>query len=111
MNCTPCSPGLVLLPPKPLTTGTGFAPRLGPDCLLYVTATGTGESIWRLANGTATELWSGNGAQVLGGPVIAPDGRSIAFSARLHGQSLLYLMRVDGTNARIAEIMRAAKES
>ena len=85
----------------PLTTGTGFAPRLGPDCLLYVTATGTGDSIWRLANGTATELWSGNGAQVLGGPVIAPDGRSIAFSARLHGQSLLYLMRVDGTNARI----------
>jgi Tol biopolymer transport system component len=85
----------------PLTTSTGFAPHLAPDCLLYVTATGTGDSIWKLANGTATELWSGNGAQVLGGPVIAPDGRSIAFSARLHGQSLLYLIGVDGTNARI----------
>ncbi len=85
----------------PLATGTGFAPNLGPDCLLYVAATGAGDSIWKLANGTASELWSGDGAQVLGGPVIAPDGRSIAFSARVRGQSLLYLMGVDGTNARI----------
>lgn len=85
----------------PLATGTGFAPHLGPDCLLYVTAAGAGDSIWKLANGTATELWSANGAQVLGGPVIAPDGRSIAFSARLHGQSLLFIMSVDGANTRI----------
>lgn len=85
----------------PLSTNTGFAPHLGLDCLLYVTATDAGDSIWKLANGASTELWSGDGAQVLGGPVIAPDGRSIAFSARLHGQSLLYIMHVDGTNARV----------
>src|SRR5205809_6055184 len=29
-----------------LTTGTGFSPRLGPNYLLYVSATGTCESIW-----------------------------------------------------------------
>ncbi|HVN94093.1 MAG TPA: hypothetical protein VMT38_10375 [Terracidiphilus sp.] len=85
----------------PLSTGTGFAPHLGPDSLLYVTSTGAGDSIWKLANGTATELWSGNGAQVLGGPVIAPDGQSIAFSARMNGRSLLYLINIDGANARI----------
>jgi Tol biopolymer transport system component len=84
-----------------LTNSTGFSPRLGPDYLLYVSATGAGESIWKLANGTPTELWSGQGAHVFGGPAIAPDGRSIAFSIRQHGQTLLYVMRADGTSARI----------
>jgi Tol biopolymer transport system component len=84
-----------------LTTSTGFAPRLGPNYLLYVSATGTSESIWKLANGTDTELWSGLGARIFGGPAIAPDGRSIAFSVRQHGQTLLYVMQTDGTNARI----------
>jgi Tol biopolymer transport system component len=84
-----------------LTTGTGFSPRLGADSLLYVSANGTGESIWKLANGAATELWSGQGAQILGGPAIAPDGRNIAFSIRQRGQTLLYVMHADGTNARM----------
>jgi Tol biopolymer transport system component len=84
-----------------LTTSTGFSPRLGPNYLLYVSATGTGDSIWKLANGAATELWSGQGAQVFGGPAIAPDGRNIAFSIRQHGKTLLYVMQADGTNARV----------
>jgi Tol biopolymer transport system component len=85
----------------PLTTSNGSSPRLGPNYLLYVSATGTGESIWKLASGTATELWSGQGVQVFGGPAIAPDGRNIAFSIRHHGQTLLYVMQADGTNARV----------
>jgi Tol biopolymer transport system component len=85
----------------PLTTSTGFSPRLGPDYLLYVSATGTRESIWKLANGTDTELWNGPAAQVFGGPAISPDGRYIAFSVRQHGQTLLYVMQADGANARI----------
>jgi Tol biopolymer transport system component len=84
-----------------LTTGTGFLPRLGPDYLLYVSATSTSESVWKLANGTGTELWSGEGALIIGGPAISPDGRSIAFSVGQHEQTLLYVMQADGTNARI----------
>jgi Tol biopolymer transport system component len=84
-----------------LTTSTAYSPRLGPNYLLYVSATGTSESIWKLANGTGTELWSGQGARVFGGPAISPDGRYIAFSVRQHGQTLLYVMQADGTNARI----------
>jgi Tol biopolymer transport system component len=83
------------------TTGTGFSPRLGPNYLLYISATGTSESIWKVVNGTATELWSGPGAQVIGGPAIAHDGQSIAFSVRQHGQTFLYMMQADGTNARV----------
>jgi Tol biopolymer transport system component len=84
-----------------LTTTTGFSPRLGPNYLLYLSATGTSESIWKLANGTDMELWSGQGARVFGGPAISPDGRYIAFSVRQHGQPSLYVMQADGTNARI----------
>jgi len=85
----------------PLTTSTGFSPRLGPNYLLYVSATSSSESIWKLVNGTAAELWSGQGAQVFGGPAIAPDGLHVAFSVRQHGQTSLYVMQTDGTNARI----------
>jgi Tol biopolymer transport system component len=85
----------------PLTTSRGFSPRLGPNYLLYVSETGTGEGIWKLANGISTELWRGEGARVFGGPAISPDGRYIAFSIRQHGQTLLYAMQADGTNARV----------
>jgi Tol biopolymer transport system component len=87
--------------PIPLTTGTGFSPRLGTNYLLYVSGTGTTESIWKLANETSTELWSGQGAQIFGSPAISPDGRSIAFSVRHGAQTLLYVMQADGSNARI----------
>ena len=85
----------------PLRTSTGFSPRLGANYLLYVSATGTGESIWKLADGTSTELWRGEGARVFGGPAISADGRYVAFSVRQHGQTLLYVMQTDGTNVRV----------
>jgi Tol biopolymer transport system component len=84
-----------------LTTSTGFSPRLGPHYLLYISATGTSESIWKVANKTPTELWNGQGSRIFGGPSISPDGRSIAFSVRQHAQTLLYAMQADGTNLRI----------
>ena len=84
-----------------LTTSTGFSPRLGANYLLYVSATPTSESIWKLANGVATELWSGQGVRVFGGPAISSDGRYIAFSVRQQDRALLYVMRADGTNARV----------
>jgi len=85
-----------------LTTGTGFSPRLGPNYLLYVAAAGTGsESVWKLANGVATELWTGGGARIVGGPVVTADGRHVAFSVRLNGRVFLYQMQADGTNARV----------
>jgi Tol biopolymer transport system component len=87
--------------PIPLTTRTGFSPRLGPNGLLYVAANGTSEGIWKLVNATSTELWSGEEARVFGGPAISPDGHDIAFSVSQRGRPLLYVMQSDGTNARI----------
>ncbi len=87
--------------PIPLTTSTGFSPRLGPNYLLYLSRTGAGENIWKLANGTSTQLWSGQGARVTGGPTSSPDGKNVAFTVNQHGQTLLYAMHSDGTNTRI----------
>jgi Tol biopolymer transport system component len=87
--------------PIPLTTSTGIAPRLGPNYLVYVSATDAGDSIWKLANGNATQLWNGQTARVLGGPAISPDGTSVAFAAAERGRSILYTMQADGTNTRI----------
>jgi Tol biopolymer transport system component len=84
-----------------LTSSNGFSPRLGPNYLLYVSATDATQSIWKLASGAATELWSGQGARIVGAPAISPDGRQIAFSVRQQGRSFLYVMQADGTNARI----------
>lgn len=98
----PDSPKEVSTPSRiSLTTGTGFSPRMGQDYLLFVSYTSTSETIWKLVNGTETELWAGQGARILDGPAISSDGRLIAFSVRQHGHSLLYVMRPDGTNARI----------
>ena len=81
-------------------TGSMSSPRLGRGYLLYVSAAGAGDSIWKLANGTASELWSSPAANILGGPAIAPDGR-IAFLVRQRGRSSLFVMQADGTNARL----------
>ena len=86
--------------PISLTTGTGFSPRLGSNFLLYVSATGASESIWKVADGNSTELWSSEGAQIFGGPAISSDERQIAFSVRQGAQTLLYVMDADGTHAR-----------
>jgi len=84
-----------------IPTNAGFSPRLGPGYLLYVSTTGTSESLRKLANGADTELWNGEGARIIGGPAISRDGQSIAFSVRQHGQTLLYVMQADGTNLRL----------
>ncbi len=69
-----------------LTPATAFSPRLGPDYLICVSSAGGSASIWKQANGTDRELWTGHGAQIIGGPAIAPDGGRIAFSVRQSGR-------------------------
>jgi Tol biopolymer transport system component len=95
-------PGEASVPtPIPLTTSAGSFPRMGADYLLYVSENGTGESLWKLANGSTSELWTGKDWRVIGAPAISPDGREIALSVREGGQTLLYLMHSDGTNVQI----------
>jgi Tol biopolymer transport system component len=87
--------------PIALTTGPAFSPRLGPDYLLYTSSNGEGESIWKTADGTAVELWRGEGAHILGGPAIASGGDRIAFAVEQQGRTRLYVMNSNGTDARV----------
>jgi Tol biopolymer transport system component len=83
-----------------LTPITAASPRLGPGYLIFRASTGTSDSIWKRVNGMDTELWHGEGAQIIGSPSISPDGGQIAFSVRQRSQALLYVMQADGTHAR-----------
>ena len=85
----------------PITNGTAFSPRIGPDYLVYVSSAGGRESVWKLAGQSAAELWSSPDAKVIGAPAISPDGRRIAVSAKVNGQSLLYVMQDDGAEGRV----------
>lgn len=87
--------------PIALTTGPGSSPRLGPDYLVYVSSRGGGDGIWKLANGATTELWSASDARVVGGPEVSREGNRIAFSVEQRGETRLYVMDADGTNARL----------
>lgn len=84
-----------------LTTGRGFSPRLGPGYLAYVSSNGTSDGIWKLANGSATELWSAPEARIIGGPEVSSDGHRIAFSVQLRNKTILYMMNADGTHAQV----------
>jgi Tol biopolymer transport system component/DNA-binding winged helix-turn-helix (wHTH) protein len=80
---------------------TDRSPRLGPNYLLYVSSQGGRQGIWKLANGTNSELWGDAHRTIVGAPAIAADGRRIAFTASDGARTLLYVMESDGTQARV----------
>lgn len=86
-----------------LPTGSGRSPRYGPGYLTYVSSTGTSDSLWKLVDDGAAELWSAPpGAQIVGGAAVTADGGRIAISVNERGWSRLYVMDADGTHSRIA---------
>jgi Tol biopolymer transport system component len=80
---------------------SAFAPRFGPDYLAYVSTAGGRRGIWKLANGAATELWDDAGAERIGAPAIAPDGRRIAFTVESQETKQLYVINSDGGHPRV----------
>ena len=84
-----------------LTTSSAHHPRLGPDYLLDISSSGTADSIWKLSDAGSQELWHGAAAQMIGAPAISPDGHRIAFAALQEGRKHLYVMRSDGSSARV----------
>jgi Tol biopolymer transport system component/DNA-binding winged helix-turn-helix (wHTH) protein len=79
----------------------GLSPRVGQGFLLYLSSRGGRQSIWKLAGGTRSELWSHPQQSVIGAPAVASDGRRIAFTASDGAKSFLYVMQTDGSQARV----------
>ena len=84
-----------------LTTGNGSSPRFGNGFLLYVSSTGTGDSIWKLLGGSANQVWTAPDMRVVGPPALSRDGQQVAFSTRGgDGNTRLWIVNIDGTSAR-----------
>jgi Tol biopolymer transport system component len=86
--------------PISLPTARGLSPRVGPGYIIYRAPKAGTDSLWKIANGTSTELWSGLDGRAVGGPAIAPDGQRLAFLVQRRGLTQLYVMNADGTGAR-----------
>jgi Tol biopolymer transport system component len=78
----------------------GLSPRLGPNYLLYVSRRGGRQSIWKLANGVTSQLWSDARAVIVGAPAIAPDGHRIAFTVAEGARTVLNVIESDGSHVR-----------
>ena len=80
---------------------SAFAPRFGPDYIAYASTRGGRRGIWKLVDGTATELWGDAGIDRVGAPAISSDGRRIAFAVERQGATQLYVMDADGGHTRV----------
>jgi Tol biopolymer transport system component len=78
-----------------------FAPRFGSGYVAYASIGGGRRGIWRLANGKATELWDGSGADRIGAPAVAPDGRSLAFTIEKQDAQELLVIDSEGRHERV----------
>jgi Tol biopolymer transport system component len=76
---------------------TGFAPRTGPDYLVYVSAPAGRQGIWKIKDGQTRELWSDVHASIVGGPAVTRDGRSIVSAALRDGEPRLMKISLDGS--------------
>jgi Tol biopolymer transport system component len=83
-----------------LPTVRAAAPRFGRDCLLYLGSKGAADGLWKLKDGSETELWKGSEGGVVSAPAVSPDGTQICFVVRSEGRGRLHLMASDGTGAR-----------
>ena len=84
--------------PVPNTRALG--PRFGSDYVLFLSSRGGADGLWKLEDGSATELWKGSDGGLLAPPAISADGKQFCFSYRSQGRSGLYIMNADGTNIR-----------
>jgi Tol biopolymer transport system component len=84
--------------PFPVPSAGVSSPRLGPDYLLYLSSRELADSLWKLGNGAAIELWNARNGAVLGAAGVSRDGRQIAVAALKQGRGGLYVMTSDGAN-------------
>ncbi|HTR03473.1 MAG TPA: protein kinase [Thermoanaerobaculia bacterium] len=76
------------------------SPRVGPGELLFLSAKGAADGLWRFKDGRVTELWRGSEGAVTAPPDISSDHAQLAFVARQGDRGRLYVAAADGTGPR-----------
>jgi Tol biopolymer transport system component len=91
---------------KPFIVPTlrALAPRFGGSSLFYLSSLGTGDGLWRLRDGQATEIWKGADGALRETPAVSPDGGRVAIVLRRNGKRQLHVLSSDGAELQpIAE--------
>jgi TolB protein len=91
---------------KPFTVPTvrALAPRFGGGSLFYLSSLGTGDGLWRLRDGKATEIWKGADGALTETPAVSPNGARVAIVLRRSGKRQLHVLSSDGAELQpIAE--------
>jgi serine/threonine protein kinase len=88
------------LRPFPVPTVRALAPRFRGTSLFYLSARGTGDGLWRLENGEASEVWRGEEGTIGEPPAVSPDGRRVAIILSQRGKRHVRIMSADGSDAQ-----------
>jgi Tol biopolymer transport system component len=90
--------------PFPVPTERALAPRFNGSSLFYLSSLGTGDGLWRLRDGQATEVWKGANGALRETPAVSPDGSRVAIVLRRSGRGQLHVLSSDGAELQpIAE--------
>lgn len=72
-------------------------PRFGPEDLFYLSSSGTGDGLWRIRPGGASEpVWQGSDSALMEPAAISPDGERVAVLLRHEGRRNLHVLTADG---------------
>jgi dipeptidyl aminopeptidase/acylaminoacyl peptidase len=83
----------------PAPTGRALAPRFAGASMFYLSARGSGDGLWKVANGQVSEVWRGVDGTLFEPAAVSPDGTRVAIVVRQDGKRRLTLMSADGTGA------------
>ncbi len=78
-----------------------IAPRFGGSAMYYLSARGTGDGLWRVQDGQASEIRKGMEGVLSEPPAASPDGSRVAAVIRQQGKRRLAIMSADGRNSRL----------
>jgi Tol biopolymer transport system component len=77
-----------------------LAPRFGGTSMFYLSARGSGDGLWRLRDGVASEVWKSADGALSEPAAVSPDGRRVAVVVRRDGRRRLVVMSDEGTGAQ-----------
>jgi len=90
--------------PYPLPTARALAPRFAGTSLFYLSfhlpAQGTGDGLWRIQDGQASEISKGADGGLSEPPAVSPEGSRVAIIVRREGKRHLVIMPADGRSSR-----------
>jgi Tol biopolymer transport system component/DNA-binding winged helix-turn-helix (wHTH) protein len=88
--------------PIAVSPARATSPRSADGVLLFRAPKAGVDALWKVVDGTTSELWSAADARVAAAPALAPDGRRAAFPVQRGGATRLYIIGTDGRGLRQA---------